>query len=842
MIKENERLIKANGFSLEKFGKLSYDEQVRYIEYWKDMTKKEKYHQKFDNYEQASLKLLGDYLKESEDYKRVKDYKAQLSEEIEKKRMSNLAVPTGTNLQSLTRMEWNRQRVMYFFKKKEDEEQENKEDTGDIFNLRIKRRVITRKEKEKRLNDQRRMYNERFDKGANFDSENGDLSFEEDEQVQRQEAQPVPQRPLPKPQPSIFDYDPNAKDMDDLIKEGSSDDSLFKANKSASSSVERRRNSNQTNNNMPAESLSYTMYPVSKDDDFDKFLKDELKKIDRQGGELEAASRQDSRFVEGDEVKPILEDDRVKNRKYIPKGYFERKMKPRMRKGNRQYEGDAESEDEEEAKFDKEAIKKAREYEAQNMRMPGQDWQTQKTAMEKLFDEPLDERTRRSRDTASQLMLSLGEEDLGSNRVVFDWLNKEDVDIGDLNFNFDENSINNSESQTMVPESRPANILEFFSGGFFRDDQGQSNEQVNRGDARIHALRREFIEPKVPAARNEGDHLGALKKMLEAFGIPWIQSPTEAEAQCAQLEAEGLVDGTVSEDCDSFLFGSRRVFRGLFGSARRPEEYKQETIELELGLDREQLVMMALFLGCDYCIGIRGVGIVNAIEIVDAYSSVEALSRFKHWAEKPDYWLDREVYERSKESYPKEYLYMQKHKNYKKEWELPQDFPNLKVIDAFFNPQVSKNLSDVIQTSGLRVDSVVNYARKVFKLDENYVKMIEVPLKREFSKRQNPQIKEFFRPIQNKVEINSTRLKTSIANLRTVRLDQSVSDMLSRASAEDSRLVSRLSREGLISQTSPSANALASNPLPKKMKMQRTSSEERAEDEAELKKIMPKRK
>lgn len=31
---------------------------------------------------------------------------------------------------------------------------------------------------------------------------------------------------------------------------------------------------------------------------------------------------------------------------------------------------------------------------------------------------------------------------------------------------------------------------------------------------------------------------------------------------------------------------------------------------------------------------------------------------------------------------------MMSHKNYKKEWILPKDFPNLQVIEAFINPNV----------------------------------------------------------------------------------------------------------------------------------------------------------
>jgi DNA excision repair protein ERCC-5 len=43
-----------------------------------------------------------------------------------------------------------------------------------------------------------------------------------------------------------------------------------------------------------------------------------------------------------------------------------------------------------------------------------------------------------------------------------------------------------------------------------------------------------------------------------------VDSPGEAEAQCAFLEMNNLVDGVLTEDSDVFLFGARSVFRNFF--------------------------------------------------------------------------------------------------------------------------------------------------------------------------------------------------------------------------------------------------------------------------------------
>lgn len=89
-----------------------------------------------------------------------------------------------------------------------------------------------------------------------------------------------------------------------------------------------------------------------------------------------------------------------------------------------------------------------------------------------------------------------------------------------------------------------------------------------------------------------------------------------------------------------FLFGGSNVYRNIFDKGDFAHAYKMNYIESDMALDRQKLILLALFLGSDYTLGIRGVGIVNAIEIVTAFDTVEALKRFKEWAEVPDVLLE----------------------------------------------------------------------------------------------------------------------------------------------------------------------------------------------------------
>lgn len=49
--------------------------------------------------------------------------------------------------------------------------------------------------------------------------------------------------------------------------------------------------------------------------------------------------------------------------------------------------------------------------------------------------------------------------------------------------------------------------------------------------------------------------------LTQMFGVPYIVAPGEAEAQCAWLDAAGLVDGVITDDNDAFLFGAQTVYR-----------------------------------------------------------------------------------------------------------------------------------------------------------------------------------------------------------------------------------------------------------------------------------------
>lgn len=51
--------------------------------------------------------------------------------------------------------------------------------------------------------------------------------------------------------------------------------------------------------------------------------------------------------------------------------------------------------------------------------------------------------------------------------------------------------------------------------------------------------------------------------LFSSLGLPWIQAPGEAEATCAALQKEGLVDACATKDSDTLVLGASKVFHTI---------------------------------------------------------------------------------------------------------------------------------------------------------------------------------------------------------------------------------------------------------------------------------------
>ena len=134
------------------------------------------------------------------------------------------------------------------------------------------------------------------------------------------------------------------------------------------------------------------------------------------------------------------------------------------------------------------------------------------------------------------------------------------------------------------------------------------------------------------------------KKLLNLMGIPWIQAPSEGEAQAAHLAKRGDADYCASQDYDSLLFGAPKLIRNVTISGKRrlpsknvvidvvPEIVELERVLKECGISYEQLVDVGILIGTDFNPdGIEGLGPKTALKLVKEHGTLEnALPHLKN--------------------------------------------------------------------------------------------------------------------------------------------------------------------------------------------------------------------
>ncbi len=126
------------------------------------------------------------------------------------------------------------------------------------------------------------------------------------------------------------------------------------------------------------------------------------------------------------------------------------------------------------------------------------------------------------------------------------------------------------------------------------------------------------------------------KRLLKLLGVPWVQAPSEGEAQAAHMTKKGDTDYCASQDYDSLLFGAPRLIRNVTISGRRKLPRKNVYVEVvpevvevtrvldELGVTHEQLVDIGILVGTDFNPeGVKGIGPKTALQLIKEHGTIE---------------------------------------------------------------------------------------------------------------------------------------------------------------------------------------------------------------------------
>ncbi len=134
------------------------------------------------------------------------------------------------------------------------------------------------------------------------------------------------------------------------------------------------------------------------------------------------------------------------------------------------------------------------------------------------------------------------------------------------------------------------------------------------------------------------------QRLLDLIGLPWIQAPSEGEAQAAYMTKRGYADYCASQDYDSLLFGAPMLLRNVTVSGRRklpskniyidvvPELFMLDRVLKECEITYGQLIDVGILIGTDFNPdGIKGLGPKTALKLIKEYGTLEkALPHIKN--------------------------------------------------------------------------------------------------------------------------------------------------------------------------------------------------------------------
>lgn len=147
------------------------------------------------------------------------------------------------------------------------------------------------------------------------------------------------------------------------------------------------------------------------------------------------------------------------------------------------------------------------------------------------------------------------------------------------------------------------------------------------------------------------------KNLLDLFGIPWIQAPSEGEATAAHLTKTGVAYASASQDYDSILFGAKKLVRNFTNSGRRKLPNRNTYIDIEpeiidtgrvlsdLGVTPEQLVDIGILIGTDFNPdGFERIGPKTALKMIKEHSRLEDVPQIQDKLVEIDYKEIRKIF------------------------------------------------------------------------------------------------------------------------------------------------------------------------------------------------------
>ena len=227
---------------------------------------------------------------------------------------------------------------------------------------------------------------------------------------------------------------------------------------------------------------------------------------------------------------------------------------------------------------------------------------------------------------------------------------------------------------------------------FEKAKERADEELMKKYAARTSRLTKEMIEEA--------------QKLVEAFGLPVIEAPSEAEAQASLIVKNNDAFAIATNDADALLFEATRISRNvnMAGKKKKMNKLSFETVNPDmivlednlkhLGINQEQLIALAMLIGTDYNIGgVKGIGPKTALKMVNQFeNNFDALFKEAKWDEHFEFSWE-EVFDLIK-NIPVD-------KNYELKWKEPDEDKIMKLLvdkHDFSEERVRNQIEGLVKT------------------------------------------------------------------------------------------------------------------------------------------------
>ncbi|KAI9814302.1 MAG: Elongation of fatty acids protein 2 [Thelocarpon impressellum] len=217
------------------------------------------------------------------------------------------------------------------------------------------------------------------------------------------------------------------------------------------------------------------------------------------------------------------------------------------------------------------------------------------------------------------------------------------------------------------------------------------------------------------------EHNAECKKLLKLMGVPYIDAPTEAEAQCAVLARAGKVYAAASEDMDTLCFDAPILLRHLTFSEQRKEPIQEihlDRVLAGLAMDKAQFIDLCILLGCDYVDPIPKVGPNTALKLIREHKTLEGVVE-------------------SIQADPK------------KRYTIPDDWPYKDARELFFHPDVRQadHPECDFKWEAPDVEGLVGFLVTEKGFSEDRVRSAAARLQKNVKSAQQARLEGFFKPV-----------------------------------------------------------------------------------------------